>query len=434
MKRNLLLKILTCMLLVCAIASCLTACGDKENSQKIKYCLNNDGKSYAVAGVEQCLNTEIEIPTEYLGKPVTAIQSSAFKNNSTITSIYIPNSVTSIGNYAFENCTSLTSITIGENISNIGANAFFNCYRLVEVINKSTHITVEKGGTSNGHVGKYALAVYNSNDTFNGTKLSNDDGYIIYADDTENILVGYNGTANDLTLPTYITNINNYAMCGYTSLTNIAIGNNVTSIGLGAFYGCNSLTSITIPFVGEQKNSTHNSHFGYIFGTNTATFNYNHVPESLKTVIITGGSSITSSAFSDCNSLTSIVISDSITSIGNFAFSQCDSLLSITIPNSVTNLGLSAFYNCLSLERVVIGDGVINIDSSTFSNCYSLKSVVIGNSVNSIGLFAFSRCGSLTDITYNGTIAEWNAIEKVYDWNTNVPATEIVCSDGVVDI
>lgn len=41
--------------------------------------------------------------------------------------------------------------------------------------------------------------------------------------------------------------------------------------------------------------------------------------------------SIGSSAFSRCSSLTSVAIPDSVTSIGSYAFSRCSSLTSVTI-------------------------------------------------------------------------------------------------------
>ena len=42
-----------------------------------------------------------------------------------------------------------------------------------------------------------------------------------------------------------VTSIGDFAFFGCTSLTGITIGNGVTSIGSGAFYGCSSLTSVS---------------------------------------------------------------------------------------------------------------------------------------------------------------------------------------------
>ena len=178
---------------------------------------------------------------------VTSIGSDAFYGCSSLTSVVIGNSVTSIGDFAFRYCDSLTSIEIPNSVTSIGYEAFFGCFKLVEVINKSTHITVTKGSTSNGYVGYYALAVYNSSDTFTGTKLSNDNDYIVYAEGNEKILVGYNGTRTNLIIPSYVTKINNYAFARCSSLTNVVIPDSVTSIGNSAFSGCSSLTNIEIP-------------------------------------------------------------------------------------------------------------------------------------------------------------------------------------------
>ena len=109
------------------------------------------------------------------------------------------------------------------------------------------HITIVKGAASNGWVGYHALAVYNNGDVFEETKLSNDNGYSIYTDGEEKILIGYNGTETDLMLPSYSTKINQYAFSNCDGVTSVAIPDGVTSIGEHAFSFCSSLTSVVIP-------------------------------------------------------------------------------------------------------------------------------------------------------------------------------------------
>ena len=113
---------------------------------------------------------------------------------------------------------------------------------------------------------------------------------------------------------------------------------------------------------------------------------------------------IGSSAFSSCSSLTSVTIPDSVTKIGDYAFSNCSSLTSVTIPNSVTTIGMNAFYNCSSLESVTIGDSVTEIGYRAFYNCSSLTSVTIPDSVTSIGDYAFYECSSLTSVTIGDSV------------------------------
>jgi hypothetical protein len=108
---------------------------------------------------------------------------------------------------------------------------------------------------------------------------------------------------------------------------------------------------------------------------------------------------IGTSAFGNCFSLTSITIGNSVTTIKYGAFFRCSSLASITIPNSVTSIGGRAFYECTSLTSFTIGNSVISIEECAFERCFALTSVTIPNSVTSIGDGAFFDCYSLTSIT-----------------------------------
>jgi len=193
-------------------------------------------------------------------------------------------------------------------------------------------------------------------------------------------------TAQNVVIPAVynglpVTTIPEDGFSDYTNMTSITIPNSVTSIGYAAFYGCERLTSITIPFLGAAIIGTsvdsYNSHFGYIFGAESMGGNYYVIPSSLKTVIITGGTRIDDCAFSDCSSLTSITIPNSVTSIGFAAFSGCSSLTSITIPNSVTSIGDYAFSDCSSLTSITIPNSVRSIGYAAFVNCSRLTSITI---------------------------------------------------------
>ena len=76
--------------------------------------------------------------------------------------------------------------------------------------------------------------------------------------------------------------------------------------------------------------------------------------------------SISWGAFSNCSSLTSINIPNSVTSIGKQAFSYCSSLTSINIPSSVTSIGTFAFSGCSALNVVLIQSNRIDFDGNVF--------------------------------------------------------------------
>ncbi len=191
-----------------------------------------------------------------------------------------------------------------------------------------------------------------------------------------------------------------------------------TFITKGAFSGCGSLTSITLPFVGDSVNKSTDFYqypFGYIFGddfytggvvvyqnyygssTSSATNDYYYIPKSLTSVTITGGN-ILYGAFSYCTSLTSITLSNSITSIGEYAFSSCTGLRSITLPDSVKSIGEYAFSGCSGLTSVMIPDSVTSIGREAFNYCTGLTSITIPNSVTSIGNEAFCGCTGLKNV------------------------------------
>ena len=93
--------------------------------------------------------------------------------------------------------------------------------------------------------------------------------------------------------------------------------------------------------------------------------------------------SIEYEAFFGCESLTSITIPDSVKSIGEGAFSDCSSLTSITIPDSVTSIGDNAFRECTSLSSITIGNSVTSIGKLAFFSCWNLTSVTIPETFHS---------------------------------------------------
>ena len=146
-----------------------------------------------------------------------------------------------------------------------------------------------------------------------------------------------------------LVSIDNYAFSYCTGLTNIVIPDSVTSIKAGAFQYC-KLTSITIPFVDGE--------FAKIFNTYAQDV-------SVTSVIITGGSSISDSAFTGCSNLTSITISASVTTIGDQAFFRCDNLTNITFEGTVEQWSAITFGTSwnkyVPATEIVCSDGTVTL-------------------------------------------------------------------------
>lgn len=68
--------------------------------------------------------TELDIPSEYNGEPVTMILSYCFSSARSITRVVIPPSVRVIASAAFYNCASLEAVELAEGLTAMGSNVF----------------------------------------------------------------------------------------------------------------------------------------------------------------------------------------------------------------------------------------------------------------------------------------------------------------------
>lgn len=224
-----------------------------DGSYTFKY-LSDTGTYEISSYSNENSKSKVVVPKIYNGRQVTSIGSGCFKYCS-LTGIEIHDGITSIGSSAFSDCSYLTEIKIPDSVSRLESYLFSSCVRLTSV---SIPNTIE-------YVGAYAFdgcsaLPYNAYD--NAYYLGNEENPYLVLIKAKN-----------------------------TNITSCEINDgSVTSIGYSAFWGCSSLTSITIP-------------------------------DSVK--------SIGDSAFRECSSLTSITIPNGVTSIGNYAFSGCSSLTSV---------------------------------------------------------------------------------------------------------
>ena len=403
------------------------------------------------------------------------------------TSIVLKEGTLGIADFAFQGCSGFTSITIPDSVTSVGYAAFSGCTGLIKIIGPSDAVSAVAKQCNSKAIAEIVIT--------SGTSIRDcafRDCTSLTTVTIPDSVTSIDGSAfsgctglTSITIPDSVTSIGFAAFFGCTGLTSVTIGNGVTSIGDNAFWGCNGLTSITIP---DSVTSIGSSAFYNCTGltsisgsaTNVGTVAKQAKPTSF-TVNITSGTSIGDRAFSGCTGLTSvtmgnsvtsirggafygctgltsITIPDSVTHIDDYAFEDCTGLTSITIPDSVTSIGNAAFYNTAwynnqpdglvyvgkvaykykgtmpSNTSIVLEEGTLSITDHAFEDCTGLTSVTIPDSVTSIGSFAFSGCAGLTSITFNGTIAQWNAIYKGYDWKLNVPATQVVCTDGTTSI
>ena len=315
----------------------------------------------------------------------TSIGSSAFEDNTSLTSVTIPNSVTQIGYGAFEDCTSLIGVTLPSSVTSIGRHAFYRCISL-----KS--ITIPNSVTN---ICKEAFSYCTSLTSIN-------------------ILDG-------------VTNIEESGFEGCKSLTDITIPGSLTSIGRWAFRGCASLTGVTIPssvtgigdeafgyYWDENNGYIKNDNFKIIYTKNTAGHRYavenGFTDEAcLITEELSDGTlKIDQYAGNDKKYVIPAKIGGkSVTAIDDNAFICCDKLESVTIPNGVTEIGRNAFSGCTSLASITIPDSVAKIGECAFEGCTSLKNVVIPAGTTYIGDHAFG----FYEYIHGGNNERWRKVD-----------------------
>ena len=272
---------------------------------------------------------------------LTSLGSSAFSYCSGLTSITIPNSVTVIGQAVFADCSSLTNITIPSSVTSIGLAAFNGCsgitsmtipksVTLIEgnILSKCSNLTsikVENGNPIyDSRNNCNAIIETSTNTLIQGCKTTIIPNSVIRLGKAS--LGGFSGLTS-ITIPSSVKTIDDYAFT-QSGLKTVTIPETVTSLGFGAFMECKNLESVTI---------------------HTET--------------------IPSMAFYDCNSLTSVIIGNSVKAIANSVFDGCYSLSSITIPNSVTVIGQAVFADCDGLIKVKVEIATpVAIKSTVFTN------------------------------------------------------------------
>ncbi len=328
--------------------------------------------------------TALTVPAQIAGLPVTAIGYNAFTAfPSKLESVTLPEGLKGIGSWAFQGCEKLKSVNIPTTVTVISERAFEST--------AVTDITLPEGLTELGRYAFRACPKLNRVTVPGSLRTMGSDTFASCSALTE------------CTLAEGVTAISDNAFSGCTALTRITFPQSLTSIGFKAFEGCAALKEVSLPL---QLNTIGNLAFAGCTALTELS-----LPPSLKTV--------GRQAFQNCTALKEILIPTGVTSayqafdgsgveravfaegrtaIPEAVFFNCESLTSVLLPESVTLVEGGAFEKCVSLVKVDLPEGLEQIGGSAFKDCSALSEVVLPASLKRIGNGAFQNCVALAHI------------------------------------
>lgn len=338
-------------------------------------------------------------------------------SNTPITEIEMATPCDSILGETFSNCPNLTKITIGEGLKYIGYNAFSNSP--VKEANLPSTLRDISSNAFRGYssycpfindiqpenhiryVGKVAYLCVDKN----LEEYTIKEGTVTLAD---NLFENWLGNATTFHIPASVEQIGNRAFA-YTQIKALPEMPGVKRIGGEAFYGCKNLKKLTIPetveYIGGRAFYGCSNIWSLTYNAiNAECGSFMESNASLEKIVIGdkvrrlprgifSGKEFTEVAlpscleriddyaFSGCENLTTINLSDSIRYIGDNAFYGCSSLKNIHWSLRLTTIGERAF-GATALETISLPEGVTSVGSQAFYYSRLAKTVYIPSTVN----------------------------------------------------
>lgn len=370
------------------------------------------------------------------GNQIKTIGSYAFLQCESLSYVTFLDGLQQIGDYAYQGCKSLTSVELPSTVNTVGRGAFSECESL-------TYMSLPEVYGANGSTDfyfSYIFSGYGASDNTHCipdslsrvkiTATSIPDNAFMYCkqlktieipnaeiigsnafydcSSLENLVLSENLTTiqayafkdcyalSSIDLPSSVTSLGDYAFSGCQQLKKIELPSSVETVGQSAFDGCSNIEEMTLPKI-YNNNAYGNNHFSSLFG-GYDYWNADYVPSALKKVTVSA-SEIPTYAFYGCSYIEEINI-ENATSIGDCAFQDCSSLQNIALSPMLTSIGNGAFGSCISLANINLPNGLTNIGESAFYDCSSLRTLTLPSSLSHIGDNAFLSCFKLYEI-YN---------------------------------
>lgn len=172
----------------------------------------------------------IEFPTTLNNSNVIAIGDKAFYGNIDVENVFLPAGLLVVGDEAFYGCKNLKFVSFGNLTDTVGDRVFADCTSLTQVVAPSDMTSVTEFGE----------------DVFLNTPYYDISGELFLA--FGNVLIGYNGYATKVTVPSSVTYIAGDAFSGKGEITELSFeGRALKKVDSYAFQYCTGLQEITFP-------------------------------------------------------------------------------------------------------------------------------------------------------------------------------------------
>ena len=292
---------------------------------------------------------------------VLEVPSSCFLGCRYLSSIILPNSIKSIGGSAFDYCQNLRSFVFPNKLEVIESSAFVST-GLMDVyfdsLSSFCRLEVKSnpwGSSTNVHIGN----------EINPSRI------VVPNDISVLHRLFYNlWFVEEIVISDSVKTIEKYAIYGCPNLTSIKVGTGVTSIADNAISYNKKLEGIIV----QEGNPVFDSRNGCKAIIKTSTNEL--LAGGYKSVIPEGITTICYQAFGYLEELKEIILPESLAYIDENAFIGT-SINNVTIPDNTIGIGAFAFSNCKSLTSVVIGNGIKHIGWYSFRYCVNLTSISI---------------------------------------------------------
>lgn len=218
-------------ILLCLMTAllCLAGCGS-EKQGNMAFELNAEGSGYTLVSCKNTASqTELVIPDEINGLPVTAI-----------------------ADMAIQSCDDLLAIAIGANLVEIGKWGVFDCRHLKEfTVSKSNPAFMAMDGVLFSKDGTCLVSYPNANTAVydKGGALLAEIAYAVPAGVTRIAHCAFYKcyALKEVTLPAGLREIETRAFHGCENLKTLVLPEGLETIGNDAFLKCLGLTEVTIP-------------------------------------------------------------------------------------------------------------------------------------------------------------------------------------------